>query len=212
MKVKTFPVNPIQENCYVIWDEASLEAAIIDCGAWEASEEREISAFISDNQLKLVYSLQTHMHFDHAMGLPFLKREYGLRPLCHGEEQQVYDMLPEMARMFGIPLSSDMPGILRYLEDGEKLKLGETEIEVIHTPGHTPGGVCFYIEKSKMLFCGDTLFQGSLGRTDLPGGNMQKELQSISQRLFVLNEETKAYPGHGPSTSIGREKRTNPYF
>lgn len=206
LKYRRFVCNPVEENTYVVWDETSREAAIVDCGAFTNGEKREIAAFIKEEQLHPTLALQTHMHFDHIFGLGWLKETYGLRPLCHELEQKNYDMQEIMASgMFGVSITLDRPGILRYIKDGEELPLGENKLKVVHTPGHTPGGVCFLADA--FVLSGDTLFAGSCGRTDLPGGNMHDEIRSIKERLMTLREDIIVLSGHGPETTIARERR-----
>jgi len=212
MKVLTFTFNPIQENTYLLWDELTREAAIIDCGAYEEGERKLLCNEISSHQLRLKYLLQTHMHFDHIFGLPYFAKNYGLSPMCHHEELPIYKAMPQMALQFvGLPIEGELPIVKECLFDGEDLVLGELNIHVIHTPGHTPGGVCFWIESEGILFSGDTLFQCSLGRADFPGGNMLQEINSIRNRLFTLPSETRVLTGHGPETNIGWEVKNNPY-
>lgn len=206
IKYRRFVCNPLEENTYVVWDEASRETAIVDCGAFTNGEKNDIASFIEEEHLHPTLALQTHMHFDHLFGLGWLKEKYGIRPMCHELEQKNYDMQEIMASdMFGVKLTLDRPGILRYIKDGEKMRLGESELTVIHTPGHSPGGVCYLADT--FLLSGDTLFAGSCGRADLPGGNMQDEIRSIKERLITLREDITVLPGHGPETTIAREKR-----
>lgn len=210
MNIKTFTVNPIEENCYLLWDETG-EAAIVDCGAWSPSEKKEIEEFVSANRLTLRYVLQTHGHFDHVLGLPFIKEKYGLSPMINQLDEKVYSQAPMMMKeWFGI-LAEAYPTPSGYLTNGQVIRLGNSDIHVIHTPGHTPGGVCFYIPDAGMLLSGDTLFQFSIGRTDLPGGSYQQIIQSIKNNLMILPDETIVYPGHGSKTKISNEKRGNPY-
>jgi len=208
MKIKRFTVNPLEENCYILWDEETLHTAIIDCGIWFPDEETKFRTFIEDNHLKPILSLQTHMHFDHIWGLAYLHHLYGLQPSCHELELSVIEGQTEMTHQFGLHLPSDMPSIGKFLQKDEVLHLGETCIEVLYTPGHTPGGICFYVPNEKTIFSGDTLFCGSYGRTDFPGGSMDAMRQSL-QSLFLLPNDTKVFPGHGPATSIGIEKQNN---
>ena len=211
MNIKRFVTNPIGENCYVLWDE-SRDAAIIDCGAWGEAKEQKIVQFIEETGLRPRLALQTHMHFDHIMGLPLLYHHYGLQPQCHQAELPVYEAAPVMVRdWFGQQMPPLVP-VGAYLSDGQEISLGQTCIRVIHTPGHTPGGLCFYVPEAKVLFSGDTLFQGSIGRSDLPGGDMQALQEGIRTRLLTLDEDTVVYPGHGPTTTVGDERRMNPYL
>lgn len=211
MKYISFTFNPIQENCYLIWDEQTLEAAIVDCGAWNRQEEQSLAGCIEAHGLKMKYALQTHAHFDHTFGLPFIYRTYGLRPVMHCNEADTYRQMPGMAAQFGLNIGGGMPPIERLMNDGDEVSLGQTAIRFIHTPGHTPGSSSLYIPDAQLLFSGDTLFQGSIGRSDLPGGDFEAELDSIRNKLFRLPEETVVLCGHGPSTTIGEEKLHNYY-
>ncbi len=203
---KRFTFNPIEENTYVLWDSKSRDAAIIDCGAINPYEYGQLEHFIQEEKLHPTLSLLTHMHFDHIFGLGWLNKKYGLRPICHELEQNNYDMQEKMAlEVFGMNIPLERPGVLRYVKDGDELTLGNHKLKVIHTPGHTAGGVCYLADS--LLFCGDTLFAGSCGRTDLPGGSMQQEVNSIREKLLTLPDDIRVLPGHGPETSIAREKR-----
>jgi glyoxylase-like metal-dependent hydrolase (beta-lactamase superfamily II) len=211
MNIVKFVFNPIQENTYLLWDEQTLEAAIVDTGAWDRQEELSLAGSIEALGLKLKYALQTHAHFDHTFGLPFVHRTYGLKPVFHKDEVDIYRQMPSMAARFGLNMGGGMPPIGQLLSDGDELFLGTTAVRLIHTPGHTPGSSAFYIPEAGLLFSGDTLFQQSIGRTDLPGGSYEDELDSIKNKLFCLPDDTKVLPGHGPSTTIGWEKQNNPY-
>lgn len=212
MKYLSFTCNPIQENTYLLWDEETLEAAIVDCGAWNRHEEQLLEGSIKAHGLKLKYALQTHAHFDHTFGLPFVYRTWGLKPIFHIDEAETYRQMPNMAAQFGLNIGGGMPQIERLLHDGDELKLGESIVRLIHTPGHTPGSVSFYCPEEGFVLCGDTLFQGSIGRTDLPGGSFEAEIDSIQNKLFLLPDETTVLCGHGPFTTIGSEKQSNYYL
>lgn len=210
LEIKRFVTNSIGENCYLVWD-ATLDCAIVDCGAWGETKETKIAHFIEENRLVPRLALQTHMHFDHVLGLHFLRRRYGLQPKCHVGEQAVYEFAPRMARLwFGLQMEEPLVPIGECLTDGQELRLGDTRIQVLHTPGHTPGGLCFYLPDEAVLFSGDTLFQGSVGRADLPGGDMEQELESVRTKIFTLPDDVAIYPGHGPATTVGDERRLNP--
>lgn len=210
--MKQFCFNCIEVNCYLIWDDATREAAVIDSAMMYDSERKVFQKFVEDNDLRLVMALQTHMHFDHIFGLPFVHKHYGLQPRCHADDQQLYAELPQWLARMGMTPEEGYPEIGEVLKDNEVIELGSIRIQVLHTPGHTPGGVSFYVPSESLVFTGDTLFAGSLGRTDFPGGNFEQEILSIRNRLFQLPESTKVLPGHGPSSTIGREIQTNPYF
>ena len=212
MKYQTYTFNPVQENTYLLWDETTLEAAIVDAGSWNRQEEQMLEGSIKALGLKMKYALQTHAHFDHTFGLPFVYRTYGLRPIFHVDEEKTYQQMPGMAAQFGLTIGGGMPPIERLLNDGAELRLGETVIRLIHTPGHTPGSASLYIPDARLLLSGDTLFQGSIGRTDLPGGNFEAEIDSIKNKLFRLPDDTTVLSGHGPATTIGWEKKHNYYI
>ena len=212
MKIKQIPNNPFQENTYVVWDEATMEAAIVDCGALFPQEEERIEAFVSDNNLKVKYILNTHLHLDHCFGNAWAAGRYDVLPMAHKEDETLLARMGEQARMFGLPFEVRTERLGGYLKDGDVLTLGENRIEVIHTPGHSRGGLCFYIPSAEWLISGDSLFEGSIGRTDLEGGSYATLIKSITERLMTLAEETVVYPGHGPYTTIGDEKKSNPFL
>lgn len=212
MLTKTFLFNPVGENTYLIWDEETKEAAIIDAGMSNNRENAAVSEFITKENLQLKYALQTHMHFDHVWGLSYIKETYNLRPLCHAADEIIYSQAPEMTGMFRLSMNWNLPAIGRYIEEGEIIQLGKTSIQVLHTPGHTPGGLSFYIESDHIIFTGDTLFQGSVGRTDLPGGNLEEEINSIKNKILTLPTDTIIYSGHGPKSSVEWEKKHNPFL
>ena len=212
MLTKAFTFNPVGENTYLIWDEESREAAIIDAGMSNNRENTIISEFITKENLQLKYALQTHMHFDHIWGLAYIQETYGLKPLCHAAEESIYRDVPEMTSMFRLSMNWNLPVVERYINEGDTFQLGNTTIKVLHTPGHTPGGLSYYIESAHTLFTGDTLFKGSVGRTDLPGGNLSEEMDSIKNKIITLPSETIVYSGHGPESNIGWELKNNPYL
>lgn len=212
MLTKAFLFNPVGENTYLIWDEKTKEAAIIDAGMSNNRENAAVSEFITKENLQLKYALQTHMHFDHVWGLSYIKETYNLRPLCHAADEIIYSQAPEMTGMFRLSMNWNLPAIGRYIEEGEIIQLGKTSIQVLHTPGHTPGGLSFYIESDHIIFTGDTLFQGSVGRTDLPGGNLEEEINSIKTKILTLPSDTIIYSGHGPKSSVEWEKKHNPFL
>lgn len=211
MKYISFTFNPIQENTYLLWDEQTHEAAIVDPGVWNRQEEQSLAGCIEAHGLKMKYVLLTHAHFDHTFGLPFVHRTYGLQPIMHVEEAETYRQMPGMAAEFGLNIGGGMPPVGRFVNDGDELLLGQTHVRYIHTPGHTPGSSSLYIPEAKLLLSGDTLFQGSIGRTDLPGSCYEDELDSIRNKLFTLPEDTVVLCGHGPSSTIEWEKIHNPF-
>lgn len=209
LQVHSFTFNPVQENTYVLYNEAGL-CCIIDPGCYFASEEMALKQFIDDHRLKPVLLLNTHCHLDHIFGNRYVHRTWGLKLHLHAAEKIVLDHGPQSGQAWGMPFDN-YDGELVYLEEGDKVKLGDEELEVIFTPGHSPGSVCFYSHDHKFLIGGDVLFDGSVGRTDLPGGSFATLEQSIKTKLFLLPEDVIVYPGHGSSTTIGDEMRDNPF-
>ena len=210
---KRFVVNPVEENCYIIWDDNSHEGAVIDCGAWSKDEHRQISSFIREHGIRLKYALQTHMHFDHCLGLGQIASSYGLIPMCHPADVPVYEGAPDMVqKWFRVDISDMLPEVDPSISESYALNLGDNAIQVLHTPGHTPGGVCYYIPQARIVITGDTLFRMGIGRTDLPGGDYRQELESIENKIFTLPADTKVLPGHGPESSVGEELNANPYI
>ena len=212
LHIQRFVVNMIEENCYLLWDETG-EAAIVDCGAYFDEDREEIQKFVAEKKLNIVLHLLTHGHFDHIFGAQFVSDTYGVLPQMAKTETENYSSQNEQLRMFlhrDLPLS--IPPFGKILDDGETITFGHQKFTVIYTPGHTPGGVCYYNEKEKVLLSGDSLFQGSIGRTDFPGGSGRDLIASLSQRVLTLPDDVTVLPGHGPQTTIGDEKRNNPYF
>ena len=210
---KRFVVNPVEENCYIIWDDNSHEGAVIDCGAWSKDEHRQIANFIREHGITLKYALESHMHFDHCLGLGQIASSYGLTPMCHPADVPVYEGAPDMVqKWFRVDISDMLPEVDPCISESHALNLGDNAIQVLHTPGHTPGGVCYYIPQARIVITGDTLFRMGIGRTDLPGGDYRQELESIENKIFTLPADTKVLPGHGPESSVGEELNANPYI
>ncbi|MCF0199196.1 MAG: MBL fold metallo-hydrolase [Bacteroidaceae bacterium] len=208
MIIRTFTVNPLGVNCYVVHDVTTKEGAIIDCGAFDVSEWQSIEDYIEREGILLTHALQTHVHFDHIFGLDFVHDRYSLRAQAHSAEEPTWTGGPALVRNLirhSLPLPNAVPQFC--LSDGDCIRLGNSELQVIHTPGHTLGGVCFYNAAEHILFAGDTLFQDSHGRYDLPGGDYSTLMESICSRLLSLPEQTRVFPGHGLPTTIGSEQR-----
>ena len=168
--------------------------------------------YIESNGLVVKHVLNTHLHLDHVFGNPFLYKEYGLRPEGGEQDEFWLAQATAMARSFGFMYEEQQPALGKYLHEGDTVTFGNTELKVIHVPGHSPGSLVYYNEKNASLFCGDVLFEGSIGRADLAGGNFDQLIEGIRSKLFVLPEETRVYSGHGNDTSIGYEKKNNPFF
>ena len=212
MDIKRFEVNPLCENCYVVSDDTK-EAVIIDCGCSDEYEWADIKKYIANNDLQVKHLLNTHLHFDHVWGNTFVHRDLGLRPEANYEDLHIYENMDEQIRSVvgvGIP-HPPLPPLGTSLLDGSEVTFGNTTLKVLATPGHSRGCICFYSEKDKVLFSGDTLFCGSCGRTDLEGGSYQDIVQSLL-KLSTLPDDIQVFCGHGPSTTIGREKQYNPYL
>lgn len=211
IQIKKFIFNLFSENTFVLWDDATLEGAIIDPGCSDSSEEKILESFISENCLTVKYLINTHCHIDHILGCEFVKLKYNpiyLAPELDIPLLQNADMQASFVGMdFSISLLPD-----EYITENKKLYLGKSELSFLFTPGHTPGEFCIYIPETKICITGDVLFNDSIGRTDLWGGNYNVLIQSINQKLLSLPDETVIYPGHGESSSIGREKKFNPFL
>lgn len=210
IQIQQFTFNAYQENTYVLFDD-TRECVIIDPGMYESAEENELVAFVKANDLTPVLLLNTHCHIDHVFGNKFVFDQWGLKPQFHEGELVVLQTVPGYAPGMGFRYAmSPNPDV--FLKEGDLIKFGDSELEVILAPGHSPAHVCFYAKDSNFLIGGDVLFYGSIGRTDLPGGNHQQLLSSISEKLFVLPPDCEVHPGHGQPTTIGFEKANNPFF
>lgn len=210
MNIVKFVFNPIQENTYLLWDQ-TMECIIIDAGNSSAGEDSRLADFIANNGLKPVMAVNTHGHFDHLMGVNFLKQTYGVKFALSSKDEYLRASAQQSCAMFGIAAVVDVPQIDIDLDTIETISFGETELKVIKTPGHTPGGVCLYHEQSSQLFSGDTLFRESIGRTDLPGGEYGTIIRSILNNIIPLGDEVTVYPGHSDKTTIGHESLYNPF-
>lgn len=204
-----FTFNPFQENTYVVWDE-TLECIIIDPGCHVYEERKALTNFIADNKLKPVKLLNTHTHIDHVLGNAFIKRTYNIALHIHEKELPILSNAPHRAAYWGFPAYEHAePDV--FLEEKSMVTFGNSSFEVLFTPGHAPGHVVFYHAEQGFCIGGDVLFKGSVGRTDLPLCSFPDLEKSIRTQLYTLPDNTVVYPGHGPSTTIGFEKKHNPY-
>src|SRR5512133_248112 len=202
--------SPIEENTFVI-SGADTSCIVIDCGCYGRREENRLEELLNSLKLNPILLLNTHCHLDHVFGNGFMLRRYGLSARSHPGEDYNLRSAPEHAMMFGLKMETPPePGT--YLTDGEIIEAAGLTLEVVAVPGHSPGGVAFFCRNEGILFTGDALFAGSIGRSDLPGGNHESLIKNITGRLFTLPGETVVYPGHGPETTIKQEIETNPYF
>ena len=202
---ETLPVGPLEVNCYILGSKIDNTAIVIDAGG----HPEDILHLLKKHKLTLQLIMNTHAHFDHVGGIRHLQDITGAKFLLHQGDISLLNYLDDQTNTFGLPEIS-IPRIDRHLVDNEEIPLGDGVVRVIHTPGHSPGSVCFLLDDA--VFTGDTLFAGSIGRTDLYGGSYTKIINSIKTRLFTLDDFTVVYPGHGAPTTIGEEKQHNPFF
>jgi glyoxylase-like metal-dependent hydrolase (beta-lactamase superfamily II) len=204
LRIHALRLGPLENNSYLLVDEGTRATAVVDVGF----EPERVLALLEREALPVAMLLLTHAHYDHACGMRAVQRRHPAPCRLHPGDRPLLEVLSEQGSAFGFP-PADPPEDVRDLADGERIALGETTIEVIHTPGHSPGGVCF--RSGQDLLVGDTLFAGSIGRTDLPGGSFEQIEHSIRTRLFPLGDTLRCHTGHGPATTIGVERRTNPF-
>jgi hydroxyacylglutathione hydrolase len=210
LQLQIFPNNPYQENTYILFDETG-DCAIIDPGMYTAPEQNVVTNFIKANQLTPVLLLNTHCHIDHVLGNLFVFEQYGLKPQFHKGELDVLTAVPAYAPQMGMRYEvSPLPDT--YLPETGTITLGNSKLELIFAPGHSPAHLCFYAREENFLIGGDVLFRNSIGRTDLPGGNFKQLIDNIEQKLFTLPDDCVVYPGHGPETTIGYEKLHNQFL
>lgn len=210
LKIASLTFNPIQENTYVVWDD-TLECIVVDAGNSTPRENAALREFIDRNGLKPVLAVNTHGHFDHTLGVGFLKETYGIPFALSGKDAFLLDGASVSGGIYGINVGA-MPAIDVDLDKESEIRFGHTVLRVIPTPGHTPGHVSLYESGEGVLFTGDTLFRESIGRTDLPGGDYSWIMRSILDQLVPLGDRVRVYPGHGPETTIGHETLYNPFI
>lgn len=210
INIRTFAFNMFQVNTLVLNDDNG-DCVIIDPGCQDATEFGKLIQYIKKNELRPVMLINTHCHVDHILGNKFVFEEYGIKPLLHVEELGVLTSANDYSRMLNLP-DPESPLPESFLEDEQILKFGTSTLLVIFTPGHSPGHVSLYSEENKFIICGDVLFDGSIGRTDLPGGDYLQLIKSIKTRILPLGDDIKVYSGHGNSTTIGKERKTNQFL
>lgn len=212
MKLVKFGFSLFGINTYVVVDESTKSCAVIDPGMIDAEEENALVDYIEREGLTVTHVINTHLHVDHAVGDKFVAEKFRVPVLGHRNDEVLGERLQQQAQMFGMREKLDSISLTSYLEDGEKVRIGNGELEVLHVPGHSRGSVALYDREGKFVIVGDALFAGSIGRTDLPGGDFGTLVKSIKDKLLSLPDDTAVYPGHGPATTIGRERRNNPYL
>jgi len=205
-------VNPFGENLYILWDEATRDAVVVDPGMMRDAEREMVTRFIEGQQLNVKHILLTHLHIDHITSARWLADKTGADVLGNAQDAQLGQELPDQVAHFHIHVEVEPLALDGDLVDGDTIPLGDETIQVLHVPGHSPGGLAFYLPESGLLISGDTIFNGSVGRTDLWGGDMAQLLNSIREKIYTLPDETVIAPGHGPTTTVADEKRFNPFL
>jgi glyoxylase-like metal-dependent hydrolase (beta-lactamase superfamily II) len=211
MKIKSFTFNPFQENTFVVYDNTK-ECLIIDPGCYSENERTELRTFIMSEELKPVKLINTHCHIDHVLGNKFVSELWDLELYMHKEDLPVLENVKDISGFFGFENYERSPSPKHFLAQGDTLNFGDSSFDILFTPGHAPGHICLLSKKDGFIIAGDVLFNGSIGRTDLPGGDYNTLIKSIKTKLLPLDENTIVYCGHGPSTSIGKEKMNNPFL
>jgi len=211
MIIKTFTFNPFQENTYVLHDETN-EAVIIDAGCFNDGEKRLIKLYFDENKLTLKRLINTHLHLDHQFGNKYIYDTFGIAPEAGKDDEFLLLNVAAQARAFGLPINEEAQALVSYITEDQEIQFGNSSLKAIHVPGHSPGSMAFYSETDGVLFAGDVLFQGSIGRTDLVKGDHATLISSITKKLLPLPDSTVVYCGHGPTTTIGNEKKSNPYL
>jgi len=211
MNIKSFTFNPFQENTYIIYDKTK-ECLIIDPGCYTDAERKELKAFIEEKELTPVRLINTHCHIDHVLGNKFASEQWDLELHMHKEDLPVLEKVGDIGKMYGLEDYEGSPYPKHFLAQGDTLTFGKSSFEILFTPGHAPGHICLYSKENNLLIAGDVIFQGSIGRTDLPGGDHSTLINSIITQLFPLPNETQVFCGHGPSTNLGYEKEHNPFL
>ena len=210
IKVNSFQFNPFQENTYLLHDE-TREALIIDAGCYDKEEREELISFIEINNLKVLKLINTHSHVDHVLGCAFVKDYYNVQLGIHKLDEPTLRSVKVYAPTYGFVYYEDATADY-FIEEGEKIKFGNSELEVLFVPGHAPGHIALVNRDQKLCISGDVLFHRSIGRTDLPGGDFNTLIKSIKEKIFPLGNDMLVYPGHGPSTTVGDEIKNNPFL
>lgn len=209
LKVESFTFNPFQENSYVIHD--GERAILIDPGCWNTAEERELEQWLAGHGLRPERLILTHAHIDHVLGCAWAHDRYGLLPELHMADLELLRLAPRQGQLYGVACQAS-PEPERFIAEGDLISIGTDELLVLFVPGHAPGHIALFSEAERFVIAGDTLFQGSIGRTDLPGGDYETLIRSIKEQLFPLGDDVVVHCGHGPDTTIGRERRMNPFL
>lgn len=210
LKIEKFVVNPLQENSFIVSDESG-QCIFIDPGFYFQEEYNEMQEYLKVNELNPVMIANTHCHFDHIMGVEYIRKRFDIPFKVHPDDAFLIVNAVEQGQLFGFDMN-EVKAPDSFFQENEELIFGNTSFRIIHVPGHSPGHVVFYSEDAGILIAGDVLFNGSIGRSDLPGGNYQQLVSNIKNKLFLLPDKTKVYCGHGPETTLGLEKKSNPFL
>lgn len=212
MKVLQIPVTPFGMNCYVYFDENTKEGVIFDPSAYGKSEEDMLKKIIEDNGIKIKYIINTHGHIDHILGNKFAKESFNAPILMHKNDMPFYEKVVAQGKNYGLDIA-ELPPVDEFIDENSKIKIGDIEFKILHTPGHSPGSLTFIDDANKNIFSGDVIFKDSIGRTDLPFGDLDELMNSINNVLFpAVNDDYTIHPGHMDITTIGREKENNPFL
>ena len=211
IQIQTFTFNDFQENTYVLFDDTK-ECIIVDPGCYDNQEQEKLSNFVTENKLKPVLLINTHCHIDHVLGNRFVSDKWMLDLAIHELDLQTLKSVKDYCTIYGFQNYQESPLPSHFLNEGEKVKFGESELDILFTPGHAPGHIVLHSKKNDFIIGGDVLFQMSIGRTDLPGGDFDTLIESIKEKLLPIDDNTKVYCGHGPTTTIGFEKVNNPFL
>ncbi len=211
ISIKEFTFSPFEENTYVLYDETK-ECIIIDPGCYDTHEKKELDSFIDKNGLKPVKLINTHCHLDHVFGNEFVVNTYDIPFEIHRGELPVLAAFRKSCERYGIPLKNDSPPPTGFIEEGDYVTFGKSKLLALFTPGHSPASLSFYSKEDKFVIAGDVLFFDSIGRTDLPGGSLETLIKSIVTKFYPLGDDVKVYSGHGKSTTVGRERKQNPFL
>ena len=211
MKIEKFTFNAFSENTFIVSDNTK-ECIIIDPGCYNEHEKNELVKYVTDNHLKPVMLINTHCHIDHVFGNKFAAEKWGLELQIHKLELEILESSADVAKLYGFENYETSPNAEIFLNEQDEIKFGESKLEILFTPGHSPGHIALHSAKDKVMISGDVLFHNSIGRTDLPGGNYDTLIKSIKEKILLLQDETIVFCGHGPSTTIGSEKLNNPFL
>ena len=209
LRLESFVFGPFQENTYILSDETGM-GVVIDPGCYEPQEQQQLSDYVDTNEIQINQIINTHCHIDHVLGNEFAKNRFKSPLAIPSGEKEVYRAVQSYAPVYGFPKYTEAE-VDHFLSESDTINFGNTTLEILLVPGHSPGHLAFYHPQSKTCLSGDVLFLGSIGRTDLPGGDHQTLINSIHQKMFALPNETTVYSGHGPPTTIGQEKKSNPF-